>query len=66
MKRLLEFLGFLAVLQGLTGLVHEFAGWKVGLVRRIAFLDGYGVCASLTLLVLGGALFAAAESRRSA
>ncbi|MGW5786642.1 hypothetical protein ACWEWK_21910 [Streptomyces sp. NPDC003757] len=65
MKRLLEFLGFLAVLQGVLGLVHEFAGWNTGLVRRIALLDGYGVYASMALLALGGALFAAAESRRS-
>ncbi|MFG3246609.1 hypothetical protein [Streptomyces sp. NPDC048187] len=65
MKRLLEFLGFLAVLQGVMGLVHEFADWNVGLVRRIAFLDGYELYASLALLALGGSLFAAAESRRS-
>ncbi|CAM5500011.1 putative protein OS=Streptomyces tendae OX=1932 GN=F3L20_13390 PE=4 SV=1 [Streptomyces tendae] len=65
MKRLLEFLGFLAVLQGVMGLVHGFAGWNVGLVGRIAFLDGYELYASLALLALGGALFAAAESRRA-
>ncbi|WP_164419897.1 hypothetical protein [Streptomyces salinarius] len=66
MKRLLEFLGFLAVLQGVMGLVHEFADWNVGVVGRIGFLDGYEVYASVALLALGGALFAVAESRRSA
>ncbi|AIV33449.1 hypothetical protein LMJ38_35125 [Streptomyces sp. R1] len=65
MKKLLEFLGFVTVLQGVMGLVHEFAEWNVGLVRRIAFLDGYEVYASVALLALGGALFAAAESRKS-
>jgi hypothetical protein len=65
MKKLLEFLGFVAVLQGVMGLVHEFTEWNVGLVRRIGFLDGYEVYASVALLALGGALFAAAESRGS-
>ncbi|WP_328563520.1 hypothetical protein [Streptomyces coelicoflavus] len=44
MKQLLEFLGFLAVLLGATGLVHK---------------------STEPLLALGGALFAAAESRGS-
>ncbi|MFJ8805992.1 hypothetical protein [Streptomyces sp. NPDC102490] len=65
MKQLLEFLGFLAVVQGLMGLVHEFTDWNVGLVQRIGVLDGYEVYASGALLALGGALFAAAESRRT-
>lgn len=65
MKQLLEFLGLLAVLQGVMGLVHEFTDWNLGLVRRIGFLDGYEVYASVALLALGGALFAAAESRAS-
>ncbi|MGN3954760.1 hypothetical protein ACGV4K_06550 [Streptomyces sp. WAC8370] len=63
MKKLLEIAGFLAVLQGAMGLVHEVTDWNVGLVRRIGFLDGYEVYASLALLALGAALFAAAESR---
>ncbi|WP_399944041.1 hypothetical protein ACGH52_30885 [Streptomyces sp. BBFR25] len=65
MKQLLEFLGFLAVLQGAMGLVHEFTDWNVGLVQRIGVLDGYEVYASVVLLALGGALFAAAESRKA-
>jgi hypothetical protein len=60
MKRLLELLGFLALVQGVLGVVHEFTHWHVGLVQRVGFLDGYGVYASLALVVLAVALFAAA------
>lgn len=63
MKQLLEFLGVLALAQGAMGLVHEFTDWHIGLVQRIGFLDGYGVYASVALVVLAFALFAAAESR---
>ncbi|AYN38665.1 hypothetical protein D9753_06735 [Streptomyces dangxiongensis] len=65
MKDLLEFLGFVALVQGALGLVHEFTDWHVGLVQRVGFLDGYGVYASAALLVLAFALFAVAESRGS-
>ncbi|MEV8593000.1 hypothetical protein ACIHFC_03685 [Streptomyces sp. NPDC052013] len=64
MKQLLEFLGFLAVVQGVAGLLHEFTDWHWGLVQRIGFLDGYEIYVSAALLVLGGALFAAAASRQ--
>ncbi|MZD53308.1 hypothetical protein [Streptomyces sp. SID5606] len=64
MKELLEFLGLLAVIQGVMGLVHEFTDWKWGLVQRVGFLDGAELYASVALLVLGAALFAAAESRK--
>lgn len=64
MKELLEFLGVLAVVQGVMGLVHEFTDWHLRLVQRIGFLDGYEVYGSVALLALGGALFAAAESRK--
>ncbi|MEU9350990.1 hypothetical protein AB0D65_08180 [Streptomyces griseoloalbus] len=63
MKQLLEVLGFLAVVQGVAGLVTEFSDWDWGLVRRIGLLDGYEVYGSIALLVLGVALFAAAENR---
>ncbi|CAL9289545.1 hypothetical protein SUDANB180_05977 [Streptomyces sp. enrichment culture] len=46
------------------GLVHEFTDWRVGLVRRLGFLDGYEVYASVALVVLALALFAAADSRK--
>ncbi|MFI0537415.1 hypothetical protein RKD19_001770 [Streptomyces canus] len=63
MKQLLELLGVLALVQGGAGLLHEFTGWHIGLVQRIGFLDGYGIYASVALIVLAFALFAAAESR---
>ncbi|MFF7852990.1 hypothetical protein [Streptomyces sp. NPDC007904] len=65
MKQVLGFLGFFAVVQGVAGLVHEFAGWRWGLVQRLGFLDGHELYASVALLVLGGSLFAAADSGRS-
>ncbi|MBD0841757.1 MULTISPECIES: hypothetical protein [unclassified Streptomyces] len=65
MKHVLEILGFVALVQGIAGLVHEFTSWDWGLVQRIGFLDGYEIYASVALLVLAFALFAAAESRRS-
>ncbi|QIJ65521.1 hypothetical protein [Streptomyces sp. JB150] len=65
MKTLLEFLGFVALVQGVMGLLQEFTDWEGGLVSRIAFLDDYGIFVSVTLLVLACALFAAAESRKS-
>ncbi|MDQ0407199.1 hypothetical protein OIE75_31625 [Streptomyces sp. NBC_01723] len=64
MKELLEFLGLLAVIQGVMGLVQEFTDWNWGLVHRIGLFDGFELYASVVLLVLGGALFAAAESRK--
>ncbi|MEV0124548.1 hypothetical protein AB0I16_23970 [Streptomyces sp. NPDC050703] len=65
MKRLLECVGVVLLLQGAAGLVHELTGrldgW--GVVARLRFLDGYEVYASVTLTVLACALFAVAESR---
>ncbi|MET7290978.1 hypothetical protein ABZS79_02275 [Streptomyces griseoloalbus] len=63
MKQLLEVLGFLAVVQGVAGLVSEFSDWNWGVVQRIGLLDGYEVYGSIALLVLGVALFAVAESQ---
>ncbi|MFI2378748.1 hypothetical protein ACH5AO_27380 [Streptomyces sp. NPDC018964] len=65
MKELLGIMGFLAVAQGVAGLVTEFSDWDWGLVQRFGFLDGYEIYASVALLVLGGALFAAAERLKS-
>ncbi|WP_112469177.1 hypothetical protein [Streptomyces triticisoli] len=65
MKKLLGFLGFVALVQGVLGLVNEFTDWHAGLVRRIGFLDGYEVYASVALIVLACALFAVAESRKA-
>ncbi|MFI5684360.1 hypothetical protein [Streptomyces sp. NPDC051636] len=65
MKQVLELIGFLALVQGVLGLVHEFTHWHVGLVQRLGFLDGYEIYVSVALVVLAFALFAAAESRGS-
>ncbi|MEU9558993.1 hypothetical protein [Streptomyces fumanus] len=65
MKKVLELLGFVAVAQGAAGLLHEFTDWHVGFVQQLAFLDGREVYASAALVVLGLALFVAAESRAS-
>ncbi|MDX3528151.1 hypothetical protein P1P75_17335 [Streptomyces sp. ID05-39B] len=64
MKQLLELLGFFALVQGVAGLVHEFTDLHWGLVQQFGVLDGYEVYASVALLVLAFALFAAAESRK--
>ncbi|MFF8192623.1 hypothetical protein ACF05L_17540 [Streptomyces bobili] len=64
MKQLLELLGFFALVQGVAGLVHEFTDLHWGLVQQVGVLDGYEVYASVALLVLAFALFAAAESRK--
>ncbi|MFD0318181.1 hypothetical protein [Streptomyces flavalbus] len=64
MRQLLELLGFLALVQGVLGLVHEFTDWDAGFVQRIGVFDGYEIFVSVALLVLAGALFAAAESVR--
>lgn len=65
MRKWLEVVGCIALLQGVPGLLHEFTHWHVGLVQRLGILDGYEVYASVTLVVVAFALFAAAESRKS-
>lgn len=65
MKKLLEILGFIALIQGVAGLVHRFTAWDWGLVHRAGFLEGFEIYASLALLALAVALFAAAESTKS-
>ncbi|MFE7840444.1 hypothetical protein ACFU53_31645 [Streptomyces sp. NPDC057474] len=66
MKQLLEFLGFIALVQGSGGLVYELTGkLKWGVTQRWSTLDGYEIYVSIALIVLAFALFAAAESRRS-
>ncbi|GHE54977.1 hypothetical protein [Streptomyces capitiformicae] len=66
MKQLLEFLGFIALLQGSGGLVYELTGkLRWGVTQRWSTLDGYEIYVSIALIVLAIALFAAAESRKS-
>ncbi|MEU1020456.1 hypothetical protein ABZ383_26290 [Streptomyces sp. NPDC005900] len=66
MKRLLELFGFLLLVQGAGGAVHDLTderyGW--GLLRRLGFLEGYELYASIAMVVLAIALFAAAESQK--
>ncbi|MFB7598295.1 hypothetical protein [Streptomyces sp. NPDC056160] len=64
MKKVLEVVGFIALVQGALGFVQEFTDWNVGLVRRVPFLHGYEVFVSFVLIVLACALFAAADSRK--
>ncbi|MFF7370408.1 hypothetical protein [Streptomyces tricolor] len=64
MKRLLEIIGFLALVQGTGGLAYELTGkLRWGITQRWSVLDGYEIYASIALIVLALALFAAAESR---
>lgn len=66
MKQLLEFLGFIALMQGSGGLVYELTGkLRWGVTQRWSTLDGYEIYVSVALIVLAVALFAAAESRKS-
>ncbi|MFF2501906.1 hypothetical protein ACFVTY_00710 [Streptomyces sp. NPDC058067] len=65
MKKVLEFIGAIALIQGVIGLLHEFTGWlSWGVIRHIGFLDRHEVYGSIALVVLAFALFAAAESVR--
>ncbi|WP_406357727.1 hypothetical protein OHB56_34780 [Streptomyces sp. NBC_01635] len=65
MKKLLEILGVIALIQGVAGLVHQFTDWNWGLVQRVGFLEGFEIYAGLALLALAVALFAAAENTKS-
>lgn len=66
MRKLLGFLGFIALVQGLGGLAHEFTGrLRWGFVHRWGVFEGYEIYVSVALVVLAVALFAAAESRGS-
>ncbi|MBW5422760.1 hypothetical protein GKQ77_14510 [Streptomyces sp. BG9H] len=66
MKRLLELFGFLSLVQGAGGVVHDLTderyGW--GLLRRFGLLESYELYVSIALIVLAIALFAVAESRK--
>jgi len=66
MKQILEVVGVVALVQGAIGLLYELTGWPRGwgLVQRLGFLDGHEIYASVALVVLSFALFAAAESRK--
>ncbi|NBE51804.1 hypothetical protein [Streptomyces boluensis] len=67
MKKVLEFLGLLLLLQGAALIVRELTDWPLtwGFVRHLDFLHGYELYAGLALVVLAVAVFAAARSRRT-
>ncbi|GHC34016.1 hypothetical protein [Streptomyces cinnamoneus] len=64
MRKLLEGLGGLLVLQGLAGILHWATGWfrSWALVRYAGFLHGYEIYANAVLVVLGVTLVVAADS----
>ncbi|MHC5907642.1 hypothetical protein ACVNF4_27700 [Streptomyces sp. S6] len=64
MKALLEVLGLVALAQGGMGLLHEFAGWDIGMVQRVGFFDGAEIYVSVALVALACALFAVAGRGR--
>ncbi|MEU8971987.1 hypothetical protein AB0D11_22390 [Streptomyces monashensis] len=64
MKKVLEVAGFIALVQGVLGLVQEFTHWHVGMVRRLSFFHGYEAVVSFLLIVLACALFATADRLR--
>jgi hypothetical protein len=61
-KKVLEIVGFVALVQGVLGLVREFTHWHVGMIGRLPFLHDYEVFASFVLIVLACALFAVTDS----
>ncbi|QLE70841.1 hypothetical protein FGW37_03815 [Streptomyces rectiverticillatus] len=64
MKKLLEGVGVILVLQGLGGVVHGLTGWfhYWVVVRYLGFLDGYEMYASIVLAVIGAALVIASDA----
>jgi hypothetical protein len=63
--KILGFLCFILLSQGIGGLANEFTGGRFhlwALTHKIGFLDGYQIYADIALIVLGLALAAAAGS----
>jgi hypothetical protein len=76
MRRLVQLLGTVLVVQGLSGVAIEVVSpGRVGgpivnfldrmVVKRVDFLDGYEVVANALLLALGAGVFIAGRRRRS-
>ncbi|WP_158890418.1 hypothetical protein [Amycolatopsis anabasis] len=63
MKKALELIGTLLVIDGIAGIIHEFTGWfKLWvIVRYLDFLDGYEIFANIVLAVLGVVVITAAN-----
>ncbi|TKK87218.1 hypothetical protein FDA94_19085 [Herbidospora galbida] len=55
MRKLVELLGFLFLIQGAAGLIYEWIGWfrLWVVVRYLEFLQGYEIVANIGLIVLG-------------
>ncbi|MDG4858710.1 hypothetical protein P8605_11200 [Streptomyces sp. T-3] len=61
MKKLLEFVGVILLIQGVGGLVFALFGWvKWGLIQKLSIFDGYELFASIVVIVLAVAVFAVA------
>ncbi|MEU8887755.1 hypothetical protein [Streptomyces sp. NPDC048442] len=63
MKKIFEVVGFLLMLWGVGGLIHEwfdwFKLWRV--VDRLGWFEGYEIYANIVLAVAGIALMVASE-----
>ncbi|MFI0976844.1 hypothetical protein ACH4SP_07420 [Streptomyces sp. NPDC021093] len=61
MKKIFEVVGFLLVLSGVAGLIHEwFEGFKLwGIVDKLGWFEGYEIYANIVLAVAGLALMVA-------
>ncbi|WP_030454516.1 hypothetical protein [Herbidospora cretacea] len=55
MRKLVELLGLLFLVQGAGGLVYEWIGWfrLWVVVRHLDFLQGYEIVANIVLIVAG-------------
>ncbi len=63
MNKILGFISFVLIVQGVGGVVHHFSGWfdGWGLIARVGFLEGYEIFAACALVVLGVAVGAASD-----
>ncbi|MFF3698125.1 hypothetical protein [Streptomyces sp. NPDC002221] len=63
MRKFLEVAGFLLLVQGIGGLVHEWTGWfdLWTVVHRPDALEGHEVFASIVLAVAGVAVLIASD-----
>lgn len=66
MKRFLEVAGFVLLVQGAGGLLHEWTGWfgTWSVLHRAGFLAGHEIFAGVVVAVLGAALLVASDSAR--
>ncbi|WP_329402360.1 hypothetical protein [Streptomyces melanogenes] len=63
MKKVLEVAGFVLLVQGVGGLIHEWTGWfrLWSVLHRPDFLAGHEIFASVVVAVLGAALLIASD-----